>query len=475
METEVIAEPAVSLDEPELTTVAQHVSREQWIGRMRLLWESRRAIVRFAVAGFALSALTALVIPNQFISTTRLMPPDQGSSAAMMGALAGKVGDNLAGLGGLLPGMKTTGELFVGILGSRTVQDEVIRKVDLLTQYGVTRWEDARKTLAAKTSIVEDRKSGIITLQVTDRDPKRASAMAGEYVSSLNRVLVDLNTSSAHRERVFLEERLAEVKQSLETAERQFSEFSSKNNTIDLKEQGRAMVEAAGALEGELIAAQTQLQGLRQVYTDANVRVRSTQARIDELRRQLRRLGGQGETTSKSDAAENGDMLYPSIRKLPLLGVTFADLYRSTRIQEAVFETLTKQYELAKVEEAKGVPSVRTLDPPNIPESKSFPPRTLITLFGTLTALFLGMAWVFGLRVWAQWDAQDPSRVLIEDVCRTTLGRFWPTSANGHASILTGRGVLGGERTLEGLGEDPKRAGSRTDRGERDANEGGQK
>lgn len=415
-------------------------SRERSIARLRLIWEGRPALFRFTAMGLILGVLLALVIPKQFVSTTRLMPPDQGGSTAMMAALAGKVGDSLAGLGGLLPGMKTTGELFVGILGSRTVQDQVIRRFDLRKQYGVTRWEDARKILAAKTNIVEDRKSGIITLQVTDRDPKRASAMAGEYVGSLNRVVVDLNTSSAHRERVFLEERLAEVKQSLESAEREFSEFASKNKTIDVKEQGRAMVEAAANLEGELIAAQTQLQGIRQIYTDSNVRVRAAQARIDELRKQLRRLGGQGETTPNSDGADKSEMLYPSIRKLPLLGVTFADLYRSTRIQEAIFETLTKQYELAKVEEAKEVPSVRVLDPPDVPEKKSFPPRTLITLMGAFTGFLIGATWLIGKESWTQWDTEDPGRIFIADVgfaLQSQLARVSPHGRwDGHVHNL---------------------------------------
>jgi len=416
----------------EVPAYDEKASRGLNISRLRLLWERRPTLLRFTTMGLILGVLLALLIPKQFISTTRLMPPDQGNNTAMMAALAGKVGDGLAGLSGLLPGMKTTGELFVGILGSRTVQDEVIRKSDLRKQYSVTRWEDARKILTAKTSIVEDRKSGIITFRVTDRDPKRASAMAGEYVGSLNRVVVDLNTTSAHRERVFLEERLAEVKKSLESAEREFSEFASKNKTIDMKEQGRAMGEAAAALEGELIAAQTQLQGMRQIYTDSNVRVRATQARIDELRRQVRRLGGQGETTSKSDDADNGEMLYPSIRRLPLLGVTFADLYRSTRIQEAVFETLTKQYELAKVEEAKEVPSVRVLDPPDVPEKKSFPPRMLITLMGTFTGFLLGATWLLGKESWTQWDTEDPGRILIADIGLALHSQLASVSPNGR-------------------------------------------
>ena len=121
------------------------------------------------------------------------------------------------------------------------------------------------------------------------------------------------------------------------------------------------MVEAAATLQGQLIAAESELQGLKQIYTDSNPRVRSLNARVDELKRQLDKLGGKGESmTEASD--QPGDSLYPSIRKLPLLGVTYADLYRRTMIQEAVLETLTKEYEIAKVQEAKEIPTVKVLD-----------------------------------------------------------------------------------------------------------------
>lgn len=436
-----------AIDDFQSPAYSKKAARERVIARLSLLWERRPTLFRFSVMGFVLGVSIALLIPKKFVSTTRLMPPDQGGSMAMMAALAGKVGDSVGSLSGLLPGMKTTGELFVGVLGSRTVQDDLINKFDLRKEYGVSRWEDARKILAANSGIAEERKNGIITIQVTDHDPRRAAAMADEYVAALNHVVVNLNTSAAHRERVFLEERLSEVKQSLETAERDFSEFASKNGTIDIKEQGRAMVEGAAQLEGELIAAQTQLQGLRQIYTNANVRVRATQARVDELRRQLHKIGGKSESTSGSNDAEKSDTLYPSIRKLPLLGVAFADLYRQTRVEEAVFETLTKQYEVAKVEEAKEVPSIRVLDPPNIPENKSFPPRMIIMLFGTFTGFLLGLAWVFGRETWARWDAKDPGRVLIEEVGSTVRAYLLRVSPNGSLEAFTRRwGQWGGQR-----------------------------
>src|SRR5262249_51765864 len=144
-------------------------------------------------------------------------------------------------------------------------------------------------------------------------------------------------------------------------------QFASKNGAIDIKEQGRAMVEAAATLEGQLIAAKSELEGLKQIYADNNVRVRSTQARIAELQSQLNKVGGKGENDS-STISNGSDRLYPSLRRLPILGVTFADLYRRTKVQEAVYEALTQQYELAKVQEVKETPSVKILDEARVPE-----------------------------------------------------------------------------------------------------------
>src|SRR6202047_11587 len=237
--------------------------------------------------------------------------------------------------------------------------------------------EDARKDLEGHTTISVERKSQIIVISVTDRSPQRAAAMGQAYVEELNRLVAQLSTSSARRERIFLEGRLQAVNQDLEAAEKDFSQFASKNTAIDVKEQGKAMVEAAAMLQGQLIAAQSQYEGLREIYTDTNPRVRTLKARIDELQRQLEKLGGKGESAT-TVSTQPGGSLYRSIRKLPLLGVAYADLYRRTKIQEAVLETLTKEYESAKVQEAKEIPTVKVLDHADVPDKKSFPPRLVI-------------------------------------------------------------------------------------------------
>jgi uncharacterized protein involved in exopolysaccharide biosynthesis len=278
--------------------------------------------------------------------------------------------------------------------------------------------------------IAEDRKSGIITITFTDNDPRRAAAVASEYVAELNTVVSQLSTSSAHRERVFLEERIAQVKQDLESAEKDFSQFASKNGAIDIKEQGRAMVESAASLEGQLIAAQSELQGLKQIYSENNVRVRSLRARIAELQNQLQQLGGKQEIGTDATASDSND-LYPSIRKLPLLGVPYADLYRRTRVQEAVFESLTQEYELAKVAEAKEIPSVRVLDPPEVPEHKSFPPRLAIMFLGTFLCCAAATLFVLAKSRWQEIDSHDAQKVLVADVFRSLHSAMPWATPNG--------------------------------------------
>ena len=384
------------------------------LGRLRILLDRRYFLARVVAYGLALSTLLAFLIPARYESRTQLMPPDaeSGGEIASLLAMAARSGSGLGMLAGDLLGVKTSGSLFIGILRSRTVEDRIIDKFDLRSVYRVRRMQDARRQLEGNTQISEDRKSGIIAIGVSDHSPERAAAIAQAYIGELDRLVAELNTSAAHRERVFLEERLKTVKQDLDSSARDFSEFASKNTAIDIKEQGKAMLEAAANLEGHLIAAQSELEGLRQIYSDNYVRVRAVRARIDELQKKLDQMGG-GDLTSQN-APQDG-AVYPSIRKLPLLGVTYADLYRKNKIQETLFELLTQQCELAKVQEVKETPSVKILDSPIVPEKKSFPPRLFIMFAGSFFALVFAVLWVLGAAQWESMGADHPGRMLAQD------------------------------------------------------------
>jgi hypothetical protein len=429
--------------------------RARKIAKLRLLWENRKRILQTVVAGAFASAGLVMLIPVKYEATAQLMPPDgqNGTGMAMLSALSGRPG-GFGGLAGDLLGVRNSGALFVGILGSRTVQDRLIEQFELQKIYRASKMEDARKTLASQTRIAEDRKSGVITITVTDHDAYRAAAMAEAYVNALNRLVEQVSTSAARRERLFLEERLRAVKLDLDRAAREFSEFASKNTAIDIPAQGKAMVEAAATLQGQLIAAESELRGLGMMYTDQNVRVRVLRGRVAELRSQLGKLGGDGTSYagSKGDSAS-----YPAMRQLPLLGVTYADLYRRTKIQETVFELLTQQYELAKVQEAKEVPSVKALDAAVVPTKKSFPPRGLYTAAGTAMTIFAACAWILAKHAWNGIDPQDPAKQFALEVAVTVRGealRLAPgISLLRKALQKTEAAESWGRQTLEGQQE----------------------
>ena len=407
--------------------------------KLRLLWDRRRFLAKVVAAGLLASTLLAFLIPNQYESTAQLMPPDSQSSSslAMLAGLSAGSGGGGLGLGmlaGDLLGIKSNGALFVGVLHSRTVADRIVDQFNLKKVYGKRLQIKTREKLAERTAITEDRKSGILTITVTDRDPKRAAAMAGAYVQELNTLVAQVSTSSARRERIFLEGRLEGVKQDLEVSEKDFSQFASSKGTIDITTQGKAMVEAAAVLEGQLIAAQSELEGLKQIYSDNNVRVRSLQARSNELRQQLRRLGGKAEESS--EAASDSDAPYPTLRQLPILGVPYADKLRRLKVDEVVFETLTKQYELAKVQEAKEVPSVKVLDVSIVPERKSFPPRLLIVTSGVFCTALVGVLWLLGDARWREVDPQDPRKVFAKEVFHTFAAHIPWISRNGASATL---------------------------------------
>ena len=427
---------------PQVSRVSIPGMRERAVSRLRLLWCERKFLSRAAAAGLLLGTLLAFLLPKRFESTAQLMPPDgqSNSGMALLAGLAERTGNGLGPFAGDLLGMKSSGALFIKVLRSRTVEDRLIERFQLMKLYGARLEEGARRTLAENTSISEDRKSGVITIAVMDRDPGRAAALAQGYVEELDRVVAHLSTSSARREREFLEDRLKAVQADLEAAEQEFSQFASKNTAIDIKEQGKAMVEAAANLEGQLIAAKSELEGLKKIYTEKNIRVRVTLARITELQSQLQQSGGKGESTPSTDRSDSGGSLYPSIRKLPLLGVAYADLYRRTKVEEALYEALTQQYELAKVQEVKETPTVKVLDPPSIPKQKSFPPRLEIMFLCTFL-VFAGAAVVTLAKAhWDGLDAQDSGKVLAQEVLQSANAHMpWAPPNGSRLQAMTHR------------------------------------
>jgi capsule polysaccharide export protein KpsE/RkpR len=411
---------------PTRTTQTAH-----WATRMQLLWMHRRMLRRVLAISFLLSLGIAFVLPKQYTSSASIMPPEpQGSGAMMLAALTARTG-GLGGLGSLAGGLlgeHSSTALYIDLLHSGTVSGHLVTRFDLMHVYHKRYYVDAEKRLASASTITDDKKSGVITIKVQDRDPMRARDLAQGYLDELNRLVTQTSTSGAHQERIFIERRLKSVEDDLERAQLDLSEFSSKTSTIDIREQTHAMVDAGARVQAEMLVEQSSLQSLRQIYGEGNVRVRETQARIASLQGDLTRMTGSGAPLSasqdESSSADDKNELYPPLRQLPRLAVPYADLYRRVKVQETVFELLTQQYELARLEEARDVPAVRIIDVPGVPEKKSFPPRLLLALLLTFLSFSAAAFLVLANERWQHVAEDDVRRRLVTEVAASLPQRL---------------------------------------------------
>ena len=389
---------------------------DRWVPNISLLWDRRRTLLRVAIVSLLLSTAIAFLIPQEYESTTRIMPPEQqGMGTAMLAALVGKAMPGaVSALAGSMLGLKDTGALFVQLLESGTIRGQLVDRFDLQRVYRKRYRQDTLKKLGHRTEVTQDRKSGIITIVVTDTNRERARDMTQAYVDALDDLLIKVNTSTAKREREFIEQRLVTVQNDLEKAQVALSDYASKNTTLDVKEQTKAMIDAGAKLQGELIVARAESDSMSQIYGEGNIRMRAANARVSELERELKKMSGsQGDGQEESSGP---DRLYPSLRELPIVAVRWADLYRQVKIKETVYDLLTEQYELARIEEVKSIPSVRVIDPANWPEKKSFPPRFIIMLAFTILAVCGSAMYLIVAERWNQVSPQDARKRLANTV-----------------------------------------------------------
>jgi capsule polysaccharide export protein KpsE/RkpR len=406
--SEVTSSEAALATHGELPVDSNH---QGWVPHTSLLWDRRRFLAKVFACALLLSTLIAFLIPKQYESTARMMPPEQqGMGTAMLAALAGKaMPGGLGALAGSFLGMKDSGALFVDLLRSGTIEGAIVDRFDLQKVYWNRYRQDSLKKLRRRTEITQDRKSGVITITVTDTDRRRARDMAQAYVDQLDSLLIRVNTSAARREREWIEQRLVTVQNDLEKAQLAMSDFAGKNTTLDIKEETKAMVDAGAKLQAQLIVAHAEADSLAQFYGEGNVRMRAANARVGELEHELKKLGG---SPMKAGEELDSDALYPSLRQLPALAVRWADLYRQVKVKETVYDLLTEQYELARIEEVKSVPSVRIIDPPGWPEKKSFPPRLIIMLCTTVFCVFVAAMILVLQDRWLRLSPHDPRKEL---------------------------------------------------------------
>ncbi|MCM0081362.1 Wzz/FepE/Etk N-terminal domain-containing protein [Geomonas sp. Red32] len=343
------------------------------------IWEILHLLAKRKIFILSVCFITAvaaigytLTLPNVYTASTRVLPP-QKEAGGGLSALLGQAG----GLAGLAGGLTGGTDLFIGILKSRSVGDAVIQKLSLQKVYGLPTIEltRAQLDLSVKAAAGTD---GIIVISADAADPKLAATIANAMAEELGRTTVRLNLTKVSNERIFLEKRLDVVRGELKQAEEEMKSFAEKNKMVQFESQTKASFESISILRNQLTTKEMQLSTLRASLTDESPEVRSLKAGIAQLRSRLAQMQGGG----------GGADAIPAFGKVPELGVEYARRMRDLKTREAVFEQLSKQYEVAKLNEAKDASAFQIIDPAIPPAVKTGPKRGRSVILATIVAFF---------------------------------------------------------------------------------------
>jgi uncharacterized protein involved in exopolysaccharide biosynthesis len=371
---------------------------------LRVIVRNLPLIFMITTAAVLLSLIYSLTLKNVYTAKATLLPPQKDSGGGASALLA-SMGGGLAGLAGGLGG---SADLYLGILRSRTVTDAVIKRLDLDTEFKSKNADSTRVTLQGLVKF-QAGKDGIITISADYKDPVKAALLANTFIDELQKKSIQLNLTKASTERSFLEKRLVMVKQDLKTAEEEMKSFQEKNKTIKADSQAAAAIEGIARLRAEVVTREVQLAAMRNSMTDESSEVRTLLAGITKLRSQLNSMSG-----------SSGGGVIPSVGNAPSIGVEYVRRLRELKTQEALYEQLTKQFELAKINEARDSSSLQVLDEAVAPLRKSKPKRSLIVILSTVTAFFCSVFLVFIKEYLSKLSTED--KVIMNDMKGTLRG-----------------------------------------------------
>jgi capsule polysaccharide export protein KpsE/RkpR len=377
-----VGEPAGGMD---LLTVLT------WLGKAKWLIAGITAVA--AVASFGAS----MFVTPTFTARTSLLPPgtqQQSSSAAALAAL-GSLGGFAGGLGG-----KTSDEFYSALLRSDAVVRFLDEKFFLRDRYEIKTFESLRKAAPQFIRVQSDRKTGLILIEVDDKDPKFAADLANAHVDAVSRVLSRLAVSEAQQRRLFFERQVAQTKEDLIKAEFELRSLQEKSGVIVLDKQAEALLAGTSQLRTQITDREIRLKVLRTSATEQNPDVARMATELAALQSELARMEG---STGGTSSATN-----MPVGKLPAISIDYLRARRELKLQETLLESMIRQFELAKLDEAKDAPVLQQIDVAQPPDYKSKPSRSSVVMSTMMFTLLASIAWVLLRRYAALGRAQSP-------------------------------------------------------------------
>ena len=351
---------------------------------MLVIAEGKKIILRATLVAVVLAVVVVFLIPSRYTATAKILPPQQSPSSAA--SLMGQIGSlgPMAAMAQSSLGIKNPSDMYVGMLKSRTEEDAIIKRFDLQQVYRDRRMSDARKDLEHASAIAAT-KDGFIGISVEDKDPKRAAEMANAYVDELRRLTQRLAVTEAGQRRVFFEQQLVEAKDNLANAEEALKATQQSTGIIQLDGQARAIIESVVTLRAQIAAKEVQLRAMRSFATDQNPDLIVVEQQLAGMRAQL--------ASMEKQSGGNGD-IQVATGKVPAQGLEYIRKMRDVKYYETIFELLAKQYEIAKLDEAKNAAIIQVVDPAIVPDKKSSPHRALIVAIASALGLLGACFWV---------------------------------------------------------------------------------
>lgn len=375
--------PDALLKEDTPPTEEARTERISLLDLLAVLAERKRLILGITSIFAVGSVVVSLLLPVKYTATVTLMPPQQNTSlSSVLASQLGNLGGVAALAGGSL-GMKNPNDLYVGMLTSRTVEDSMIHDFGLMDEYHARLISEARKKLENYAKIDGSTKDGLIHISVQDGSPQRAAELANGYVTEFQKLSSHLAVTEASQRRLFFEQQLEVAKDKLADAEEALKRTEQKTGLIQLDSQSRALIESAAALRAQIAAKEVQLQALGVYATSQNSEYQQIQTELSVLRGQLAKLGGSESDTSSGLLVPKG--------QVPEVGLEYVRKLRDVRYYETIFDILARQFEVAKLDEAREGSVIQVVDKAVPPDRRSSPQRTLIVALSTLVGLFLAL------------------------------------------------------------------------------------
>lgn len=396
MSPEVLSDPLVQ------TPTAEVIRPDSNFLDFLLVLGRKRRFILFCTFGLALlTVVVVLVLPSQYTAETVIMPPSQSGSlsSALLSQFAGS--SAMASLAGSTLGIKNTGDLYASLLRSRTIEDSIINRFGLLQRFNLKKMSDARHVFESKSKITLGVKDGLIRIAVTDKDPRFAAQVANGYVDEFRKQSASMAITEASQRREFFQQQLRDAEQNLTTAEEAMKHTEQTTGMLQIDSQARLLMETAASLRAQIVAKEVSLRAMRSYGTSDNPEIVTAEQELSALKEHLAQISGSGKGDDQSD------IILPR-GKIPEAGLEYLRKLRDVRYYETIEELLAKQFEMAKLDEARQGALIQVVDVAIPPDGRSFPKRTLTVGLVFIIAFFASCGWVV-LQEQLEQVAADPA------------------------------------------------------------------